>query len=1165
MRCPSCGAELVPGHRYCGMCGFRLAAALSGSDGGPGTRTLPSDAIAAAPGTAERRVVTVVFLDLVDYTPLAEHLDPEETRDLQARFFEVVAGRIAAFGGTVEKYIGDAVMAVWGAPIAHEDDAERAVRAALDVLGTLPRLRDLLGLPSLALRVGVASGEVAFNVGAVDHGLIAGDVVNMAARLEAAAEPGQVLVNAEARASTEEAIAYEPVGELTLKGRTGTVTAWRAERVVALVGGGGRSSRPEPPLVGRSVEFDRLRSAFLAEPGERPALVAIVGRPGIGKSRLVWELQKFTDGLVGNVYWHVGRCPAYGEDGAFRPLADVFRRRLGIGDGDAPDVALTRMWESLAWFVPDPDERRWIQPALAALLGLSREGPVDRDERFGAWRTFLERIADRAPTILVLDDLQWAQPELLEFVEHLAAWATPPRLLLVVVSRPELLERRPDVVDGPDRLLIRLEPLPPDAIRELVLTSAPSLPAEAVSQILERSTGVPLYAVETLRVLADRNRRAADRPTGADEPADPSGTTSTLTDDALGIPPTLQSLIAARLDVLEPAQRALVLDAAVLGSTFSVEALAAVSGRTRDAVASELVALAAREIVTPELTASGVETGRQRFVDGLVREVAYSTLARRGRRARHLRAADYLEAGAPNPDPAAVAVHVLSAHRLSTGAERELLADRTVSALVRAAERGLSIGAPEQALGWLRAAIAVGPAPEARAGLEEAAGAAAIVAALHAEAARHLRSAIEAYRERGERASVVRATARLASALVIDYRPAEAIAEIEHVLAEIGQASAADVSPGTAADLPDDPDVVSLVAELARAHHLHGRDTTAAELAGRAIDRAARLDLIPVLVEARTTLGSALAAIGRRTEGAGILGEAIAEAESHGLVGTSIRARHDLVVALMPDDPAAALVVAQSGLDLARRVGIRWAVVRLTGAGAEAALEVGAWDWLVDAAAAVHAFALTPPDRADIDGAAAVVAGWRDPAAGRVAIAALHRALDADPAAGPLAAGVVHYRSALLALGDGRPADALKASERAAASLREAGWSLAVRESWWPGARAAAWLGDRDAFARAAAQIRAAPDQGRWMDAVHASLDALEAGLGGPGDTAALMAAALRSWRELGLGLGLALAFLDAAVVSGLPTEDAAVRQLHQLGADGAADRILRRGEGIPA
>ena len=366
MTCPSCGTSNTPGRKFCLECGAPLpedarsavlatspvpssaetAGAPSRRDGqtgaaiDPGARSARADEGCRRRGglglTTERRLVSVLFADLVGFTSRAEGRDPEEARELLGRYFEVSRETIERYGGTIEKFIGDAVMAIWGAPVAREDDAERAVRAGLDLVDAVHRLE-----PGLEARVGILTGEAAVNLGARGQGMVAGDLVNTASRLQSVAAPGTVLVGEATRRAAEAAIAFEHAGEPTLKGRTAAVAASRAVRVVAEVGGRGRSQVLEAPFVGRDDELRLLKDIYHAMAREgRARLVSITGQAGIGKSRLGWELEKYFDGLVETVYWHDGRSPAYGEGVTFWALGEMVRLRAGLAEGD--DVATTR-------------------------------------------------------------------------------------------------------------------------------------------------------------------------------------------------------------------------------------------------------------------------------------------------------------------------------------------------------------------------------------------------------------------------------------------------------------------------------------------------------------------------------------------------------------------------------------------------------------------------------------------------------------------------------------------------------------------------------------------------------------------------------------------------------------------------------------------------------
>ncbi len=324
---------------------------------------------------------------------------------------------IGRYGGTVEKFIGDAVMAVWGAPTAHEDDAERAVRAALDLVGAIRSLG-----PTIEARAGVLTGEAAVTLGATNQGMVAGDLVNTASRLQSVAAPGTVLVGEATQRAASAAIAFEAAGEQALKGRTAPVPAWRALRVVAERGGRRRAETLEAPFVGRDDELRLLRDLFHATSRERRArLVSVTGPGGIGKTRLAWEFEKYLDGLVENVWWHDGRSPAYGEGISFWALGEMVRGRARLLETDDEPTTRARVAETLATHVPDPDERRWIEPALLALLGV--ESGISSEQLFGAWRTFFERLSATGPVVMIFEDFHYADAGVIDFVDHLVEWS----------------------------------------------------------------------------------------------------------------------------------------------------------------------------------------------------------------------------------------------------------------------------------------------------------------------------------------------------------------------------------------------------------------------------------------------------------------------------------------------------------------------------------------------------------------------------------------------------------------------------------------------------------------------------------------------------------------------------------------------------------------------
>jgi class 3 adenylate cyclase len=405
--CPACGAPHDPGQAFCDECGAPLAAR-------PGQAAEP-----VANPTAERRLVSVLFADLVGFTAASESRDAEETRDLLSRYFEAARTVIERYGGTVEKFIGDAVMAVWGTPVAQEDDAERAVRTALDLVSAVPELDG-----SLKARAGVLTGEAAVTLGAAGEGMVAGDLVNTASRIQSAAEPGTVVVGESTKRATEAAIAYEDAGSHELKGKVEPVPLFRALRVTAGRAGALKSAGLEPPFVGRDSELRLVKELFHACAEEKRAhLVWAVGVAGMGKSRFGWEFFKYIDGLIETVWWHRGRCLAYGEGVAYWALAEMVRMRAGIAEDEAPDAAREKLASCLAEYAADADERAWLEPRLAHLVGLAERTAPDREDLFSAWRLFFERLADQGPCVLVFEDLHWADPALLDFLDYQLDWS----------------------------------------------------------------------------------------------------------------------------------------------------------------------------------------------------------------------------------------------------------------------------------------------------------------------------------------------------------------------------------------------------------------------------------------------------------------------------------------------------------------------------------------------------------------------------------------------------------------------------------------------------------------------------------------------------------------------------------------------------------------------
>ena len=917
--CPACAASNAPTAKFCGECAAPLGVAAA-----PATSTSPRPdhpSPSASPSrvqVAERRLVSVLFADLVGFTTLAEGQDAEDTRELLSRYFDLARDVIDRYGGTVEKFIGDAVMAVWGAPTAHEDDAERAVRAALELVDAVRALG-----PGIEARVGVLTGEAAVTIGATGQGLVAGDLVNTASRLQSVAAPGTVIVGEATQRAAARAIAFEAAGDQTLKGKAAPVPAWRAVRVVAQVGGRNRSDALEAPFVGRHDELRLLKDLFHATHREsRTRLVSAIGPAGIGKSRLAWEFLKYIDGLVETVWWHDGRSPAYGDGISFWALGEMVRERCRLVETDDEPTTRAKVAETLATHVPDAEERRWIEPALLALLGIESEARAE--QLFGAWRTFFERLAATAPVVLVFEDFHFADSGLLDFVDHLLEWSRNVPIYVVTLSRPELLERRPDWGAGKRNFTsLYLDPLPEAAMRLLLAGLVPGLPARAATAIVERADGVPLYAVETVRMLIAEGKLALE--------GDRYVPVGDLT--SFAVPETLTALIASRLDRLAPEDRGLVSDAAVLGQSFTLAGLAAVSGATESELEPRLRSLVRRELLTLEADPRSPELGQYAFVQALIREVAYNTLAKKDRKSRHVAAARFFEALGSDELAGALAGHYLAAHQnAGEGPEADALGAQARITLRAAAERAISLGSLGQAVGFLDQARAVTRDDAERAELLERAGWSAVLGGLGQGAEDRLRQAVDLRRALGDPDALAGAIALLASVLISSLRHEAGLATVEPAVEELlGEDRA-----------PSGQGGVALLAQLSRAYFFTDRQRRAVEVADRALEAGERLDLAPLVSDVLITRGSALCHLGRLYEGLGAIRAGIELADERGLVSTALRGRLNLGV--LATDPRTSFDAAKAALEIARRFGLRGFVHTLVVNLAGAALELGEWD-----------------------------------------------------------------------------------------------------------------------------------------------------------------------------------------------------------------------------
>jgi tetratricopeptide (TPR) repeat protein len=845
-------------------------------------------------------------------------------RELLSRYFDTCRRLIGIYGGTVEKFIGDAVMAVWGAPVARENDAERAVRASLDLVAAVPTLGD-----GISARAGVLTGDAAVTLGAVNQGMVAGDLVNTASRLQSVAPPGTVLVGEGTQRAANAAIVFEPVDDQQLKGKSAPVVAYRAVRVIAERGGRGRPDRLEAALVGRDDELRLLKELFHATAREkRPRIVSITGQAGVGKSRITRELSRYIDGIVETVYWHSGRSPAYGEGITFWALGEMVRERAGLAENDDEATTRTKVAEAVEQWVPDEDERRWVERALLALLGLESAGQSTREEMFSAWRTFFERIAAVGPTVLVFEDLEWADAGMLDFIDHLLDWSRGVPLFVVTLARPELIDRRPGWGAGRKNFVaVGLEPLPESAMRGLLGGLVPGLPERAARSIVARADGIPLYAMETVRMLVAEGKLVE-----AEGAYRPSADLS-----AIAVPETLQALITARLDGIEHVERSLVQDAAVLGQSFAVPALAAVSGMEPAAIEEHLRSLVRRELLVHESDPRSPERGQYAFVQALIREVAYGTLAKPDRRARHLAAARYFESLAEEEIAGALAAHYLAAYRASApGPEAQALAAQARVSLKAAASRAASLGSPEQAAVHFLQAVEVTEDPAEAADLLEQAGVTERAAGRHENSQTHLRAAMDRRRELGDRIGVARAIGLLGQALIP--------AHIDVALELLEPASI------EFADLGDAAELAMIEHQLARANWLSGDIGPAVELADRAIGRAERIDNLPLIADAMITKGSLISGT-RSHEGMALLRTGQQLAEANGLTSISVRGLLNIGASAYGVDPRAAQDVGRETVVIARRLGLRSQLATAAGNSLEGAVQVGEWEWAEEEAA----------------------------------------------------------------------------------------------------------------------------------------------------------------------------------------------------------------------
>jgi class 3 adenylate cyclase/tetratricopeptide (TPR) repeat protein len=659
---------------------------------------------ADTPIDEERKVVTALFCDIKDFTEYSERHDPEDVRRLLSAYYQAVQRHLLRFGGTIDKFIGDAVFGLFGAPRAHEDDPERAVRAALAVLEAIADLRDRHPEPGLHVRIGITTGEALVHVAPVDgsQGMAWGDVVNTASRLQTAAPSDGILVDEATYRATSHLIAYEEAEAVRAKGKAQLVPAWRpvgplAFRGIDLAAADAERSR----LVDRTAEIARLADALTAIERRPPHLITIVGEPGIGKSCLVLELFRRVEGGAKLIHWRHGRSPPYPERIPFWALGEIVKAQAGMLETDDAATAAGKLHRAVRDLIRDDGEARAVEAELRSLVGLVPTEDAahrDRSAAFAGWRQFLEALARQRPLVLVFEDVHWADDGLLDFIEGLVEWGERVPLLIVCTARPELYARRGTWGRAEAATELVLKRLSDAETRELIRLHAGGIPLHpaATDAIVANAAGNPLFSVEFVRMMAGR---------GKAEPA--AG--------ELPLPDSLRGLVEARLDALPAEEKQLLHAASVVGRAVWPGALSRIVGRPRRWCVEHLDGLERKEFVTRVRRSSVGDEPEYRFHHVFVREVAYGQMLRPRRGDMHRRAAEWLES--LGPDRASdrvqmIAYHYWCAHELARATRGDVaaLADRARYALRDAGDRALALHAFPVAAERFREALELWPA-----------------------------------------------------------------------------------------------------------------------------------------------------------------------------------------------------------------------------------------------------------------------------------------------------------------------------------------------------------------------------------------------------------------------------------------------------------------------
>jgi len=738
MVCPSCGEANDDRARFCMICGT------------------PLSAVRAAPVREERRVVSVLFADLVGFTASSDRADPEDVRGTLLPFHRMAKEEIERHGGTLDKFIGDAAMGVFGVPVVHEDDAERAVRAALAIQDRVREFGERNPGRAFAVRAGVETGGavVTLATGPQVGENVVGDVVNTASRLQGVAPVGGVVVGEGAYRLTAGAIDYAALEPVAVKGKAEPLRVWRA---VGIGAADTRVGSDGGPFVGRQAELDelaRLWEAVTVDRSSRAALV--VGEAGIGKSRLVAELRARLAAGGRPAVWRRGKCPPYGEAATFRAFADAIRAHVGAHEVDEPEAVRSKLAAAVDEMESDPADRQWLLARLGPMVAPEGAGGgTDREELFAACERFVRRAASAAPMALVFEDLHFAEPPMAALALHLVHELGGAPALVLCTAREEFLERRPEWSSEPGLTTVRVPSLSDEDMGALVEGLAPrrTVPLDTERALIGRAGGNPLFAREFVRMLAEFPGARGKAP---------------------GVPETVQAVVAARLDMLPPDQRALVQTASVVGERFWPAALASVGSADPAAVDPTVASLLARGLIRE--VESSIEGQRElAFGHAVIRDVAYGQIPRRERAARHAAAGRWIEEA--TNDRAADRAEALAAHyrtsvELSRAAGEEPGAGVEGAArrfLVLAGARSIDLDAVRATEYYLQALDLMPPDhPERPAVLMRAARVGGRSGRLGGEQTIPMyEEAANALRARGERAAAGEACIRLSMGLAV--------------------------------------------------------------------------------------------------------------------------------------------------------------------------------------------------------------------------------------------------------------------------------------------------------------------------------------------------------------------------------------------------------------